>query len=244
MKKVMIYLLPGMMLLGATQNSMGQKPWVKELLNKVSNFYLNKSKYHIDMTFTMYRGIKGNAVTESYTATMEKNGSYSKNSISGTLVYRFPKAQVVVDNTSKKIIYSKPNTGTQNSPIDLKAYITHYEKSQVLDKGSQWVCEFVSTQNSFSKLPYGKVLLYINKSDYRVTKQILYFSNLIPFQEKGTTDVVQDYGRLHIDLAYDFDMNIEKKELKHFILATASNKIQPQKDFANYQLIDQTEYNK
>ncbi|GAA3591166.1 hypothetical protein Q4Q39_15830 [Flavivirga amylovorans] len=245
MKKVVIYLLQSILLLGLVQNTEAQKSSVKELLNKVSNFYLNKNQYHIDMTFTMYRGITGNEATESYTGTMEKNDKYNKNSILGTLVYRFPEAQLIVDNNQKRVIYNDLDTSEmQNYPVDLSAYMKYYDKSQILEEGNQWVCELVVSQNTFSELPYGKVLLYINKNDYSITKQVLFFSNLIPFQGKEASDIEQDYGRLHIDLSYNFNKEIEKKELAYFITKTANSKIQLQKDFASYQLIDQTEYNK
>lgn len=245
MRKIIICLLHSLFLLGPVLNTQAQKPSVKELLSKVANFYQKTNQYHIDMTFTMYRGIKGDKLTESYTGTMEKNDEYTKNSTLETLVYRFPQAQLIIDENQKKIIYNKLEThAMQNAPVDLSAYMKYYDTSQVLEEGNQWICELIASQNAFSELPYGKVLLYVNKKDYRVTKQILFFSNLIPFRGKEASDVEQDYGRLHIDLLYDFNKKIEKKELAYFITKTANNKIQLQKDFAGYQLVDQTEYNK
>ncbi len=245
MKKTIIYLLHSMFLLGLILHAQAQKPSVNELLSKASNFYLKTNQYQVKMTFTMYRGITGDKKTESYTGTMEKNNEYTKNSILGTSVYRFPQAQLIVDNNQKKIVYTTLETNTiQNSPVDLSAYIKDYDKSQVLEEGNQWVCELVASQNTFSQLPYGKVLLYLSKKDYSVTKQVLFFSNLIPFQGKEESDIEQDYGRLHIDLLYDFNKKVEKTELAYFIKKTANNKIQLQKNFASYQLIDQSEYNK
>lgn len=245
MKKTIIYLLHSMFLLGLVLHAQAQKPSVNELLSKASNFYQKTNHYQVNMTFTMYRGITGGEKTESYTGTMEKNNEYTKNNILGTSVYRFPQAQLIVDNTQKKIVYTALETNAiQNSPVDLSAYMKYYDKSQVSEEGNYWVCELVASQNMFSQLPYGKVLLYINKKDYSVTKQVLFFSNLIPFQGKEDSDIQQDYGRLHVNLLYDFNKKIEKKELAYFIKKVANNKMQLQKDFASYQLIDQTEYNK
>ncbi len=220
-----------------------QEKSVKQILDGVSNSYLSKEQYLVNMTFTMYRGVTGNTISESYTGTMQKKGATSKNQVLDTEIYLFPSASVAINSTTKTITYTGLSNPQKNTPIDLSILLKYYQKSQIIDKGSQWLCEMVTEQNTFNQLPYSKVLLYVNKDDYSVSKQVLYFTNLIPFKNKRNDEIEHDYGRLVIDLKHQWDVNIPAKKLNDFIVKKHDNKIQLQTKYATYKLVDNTEYN-
>ncbi|MEE9363950.1 MAG: hypothetical protein V3U92_15220 [Cellulophaga sp.] len=234
-----------LLLLGAALSSNAQGKDVEKVLDKATDFYKNKDQYKINMTFSLYRGLTGNTITETYKGTMEKSGEYSRNTILSTQVHRFSKAQLVIDATAKTMTYTQIDpVAVQNSPMEIGAFLKYYEKSQLLDTGeNQWICEMVTTKKNFIQVPYSKVVLYINKKDYSISKQELYFTNLIPFKGKSGNNTEQDYGRLVIELKHDFDSKIQKRELKDFLTNTSGRTKQLQKEFVSYRLIDQTKDN-
>lgn len=225
-------------------NTYAQKT-VKEILDKSTKFYEAKNQYNIDMKFTMHRGISRDNPTESYNGNMQRKGTYIKNVVLTTTVYQFNNIKIIVDESTKTIVYEKMDVdNVQNDPLDLSAFLKQYKKSQVLDNGDEWICEMVSTQKNFVQTPYGKVLIHVAKNDYEIKKQILFFSNRIPFKTKEGTRTEPDFGRLVIDFSYHNESEIEQKVLDDFIIKSANNSIQLKEDYKSYQLIDQTKYNK
>lgn len=215
---------------------------VKSVLEKTTDYYSNIKEYQIDMTFTMYRGITGDNITESYMGSVQKTKTCTVNTVLGVEVYQFPDVKLVVDTAKKNIIYSKSGASNGSGPIEIESLLNYYDKTKLNDGGKEWICEMVSTQKTFNQLPYGKVVLYINKKNYSVSKQVLYFSSLIPFKSKSGNEMEQDYGRLTIDLKNQPGKRETKNKLSDFIITSVDGKINVHKDYASYELINQTDY--
>jgi len=223
----------------------GHAQTVKEVLEKASAYYANTHQYQLSMTYTLFRGLSGDRATESYTGTMTKVNNYSQISVLNTTVFQFPEARLVIDEDRKIVAYSEiGSTENVGSPVDVSSFLQYYSEAQILDKGTYWQCELVAEKKALTNLPYGKVILDIDKRDYQIRKQELFFANLIPFKDKNGELEERDYGRLIIQLKQQGNDVVETKTLGDFILKTASNKIQLQQPYAAYELIDQTEYNK
>lgn len=240
MNKRLKYIFSFVLVIVMITSVSAQKMQVKDVLKKVTAFYTNADQYQIDITYKMHRGLSGNNITESYKGSMIKKGSYTKMEALGSQVFQFSKTHLVVDHNQKVIAYNKLNTnGLSNSPLDVSDFLKYYDESQIIDEGNMLVCEMVSTRKNF-QLPYGKVVLYINKDNYSVAKQELYFSNLIPFKNKENNTQEQDYGRLVILLNHHFDNEIAIAELKDYIIIGSNNRPLLQKKYAAYKLLDQT----
>ena len=213
---------------------------VKEVLDKVTQFYKGEDSYRIEMTFSMMRGITGNTITESYKGTMEKNGSYGRNLFLETEIHRFPNAQLAID-TKNRVVTLSDLGPEQNSPAEVASLLDYYTKSQLIDGGSgEWVCELVSEGNGFSQLPYGKIEVYVDKENFSVAKQVLYFSNLVPFADGESGSTVQDYGRLVIEMEHELNADIAIRRLKDFIAEKADQDRKLIGQYMNFQLIDKT----
>ncbi len=216
-----------------------QEPSVKEVLDKVTHFYKNKNSYRIEMTFSMLRGLSGNKVTEIYDGTLEKNGDYIRTVFLESEVHKFRNGQVTVDDKKRTIIFSDLVTD-HSSPAEVASLLNYFKKSQLTDGGEKkWICELVAVQNTFSQLPYGKVVLHIDKNNFSVLKQVLYFSTLVPFQDENSGGTVNDYGRLAIEMKHDFDGQVQKRSLKEFIIKETNQNLQLTGQYRSYQLIDQ-----
>ena len=222
----------------------GQSVKIKDVLDKATTFYTTKNQYRIDMKFTMYRGFSGNNKTESYTGIMERNGDYMKNSILNTTIYQYPKSKIIIDDDVKTLTYTLVDMQSlQNVPVDLNIFLEYYKESQVIDGGKVWICEMVYVDEKILAPPYGKVVLYIDKKDYSIQKQELFFSNRIPFKSKKGNEIEQDYGRLVITLSHDMNVTITPKNQSDFISVNNSNSIRLSETYSSYQLINSTTNN-
>ncbi|WP_396591858.1 hypothetical protein [Allomuricauda sp. R78024] len=236
MKKRSVY--PVLLFFFLCVSTNGKAQSVEEVLNKVTDFYKNTPQYRVQMNFTLLRGLNGNKVTESYDAFMERNGNYTKNVILGTSVFVFQNGQIVMDQSNKKITYSKDATLSKLSAnFNMNSFLEYYKSSQLIDLGEKWICEMVSANRNFFQLPYSKIELHINKRNYSVVKQVLYFANLIPFYNKENKTTKQDYGRMVIALSHDFDAKVDKLKLSDFVTVLPNNNVQLQKDYNDYQLV-------
>jgi len=225
-------------------NLHAQELKVVDVLKKATEFYHTQKHYHVDMEFSMYRGFTEKVKTESYTGTIERNGNFMKNSVLNTQIFQFPEAKVVVDNDAKTISYVfTDKTDFQDTPIDFKVLFDYFKESKVTDKGDILVCDMIADRNSFNVMPYGKIILVINKKDYRITKQELFFSNRIPFKSTKGNNTEYDFGKMIIEFSYDDNKTIELNQLSDFIMSGGSNTIQLNESFSDYQLINATEEN-
>ncbi len=218
-----------------------QNHQVKEVLKKITQFYTSANHYQIDIVYNMHRGLSGNTITESYQGKMIKKGDFTKIEALGSKILHFSKARLIVDSNKKVITYNSLSGNTlNNTPVDVGAFLKYYDQSQIIDKGTILLCEMISTRKNF-QLPYGKVILHIDKENYSVVKQELYFSNLIPFLNKEDNIQEQDYGRLIILLSHNLNTIPEVPKLKDYIKIETNNGLVLQDAYTQYRLIDQTE---
>ncbi len=230
-----------MLLLSFSWGITAQQGEMKSLLKKVADFYTNSGEYYIDINYKMYRGLTGNQVTESYNGVLIKKGAFYKMEVLGTEVLQFGDEKLILDHNNKLISYAKDKTQNPAELItNMNTFLQYYNEYQILDKGSNWVCEFVSSKKNIQQLPYGRVLLYVNKKTYALARQELYFSSVVPFKGKNG-DTEYDYGRLIITLENSLKKNTEITSLEDYIKSNSEGKIELREAFSAYRVIDQTQ---
>ncbi len=219
-----------------------QEETVGSILQKSSTFYKGLSEYKVAISFGLHRGFESTMAVETYEGTFEKKGRFQRNQARETTVYLFPQAKIVLDENQKTMTYESFKEGAaQETPVDLTVYLQYFKKTQLINSGNEYICEMVPENNTFSQLPYGKVVLHINKDDYRINKQILFFSTPIPFTNKNG-DTEQDYGRLVIDLKHRIGETITEMRLEDFITESSGQR-KAADAYTAYRLIDQSKKN-
>lgn len=216
-----------------------QEVTVKGVLENTAAYYTGKDNYRINMTFSLLQGFTGKKVTESYKGIMDKHGDYVKTVFQESEVHQFPKVQLTMDNVNKTATLSELSLDN-NNPAQMASLLQYYTKSQkIVDGGKTWICELVAEHQMFSQLPYGKILLYVSKKDYRMVKQVFYFKHLVPFRDNDSKKSVRDQARLLIEFNHDFKAMVERKELTDFMIREDNGNRLTEK-YASFQLIDRT----
>ncbi|EZH71526.1 hypothetical protein ATO12_06885 [Aquimarina atlantica] len=237
MKKTYKYIIILLCCIGSIQQNNAQNINIKNLFKKVAQSYNDKKQYQIDVTYTMYRGLTGNTITESYQGKMVKNNEFSQMTVLNSEILQFPGGQLNIDHTSKTATYiGSKGTSSKNQLLDINSFLDFYDKVKVTEKNGVLVCEMVSAKPNIQN-QYGKVILYINKEKYLIEKQELFFSTLIPFVDGNTKKM--DYGRLIVHLKNRELESSAAPVLKDYIHVLSKQNITLAEQYKEYHLTNQ-----
>lgn len=219
-------------------NSNAQNQQVKDLFSKITQVYIAKKQYEIDVTYAMYRGAKGNNITESYTGKMVKNNEFSQFKVLDSEMLQFSNTQLSINHKTKTITYIPvKGASAQDMLFNMNTFLQYYDKATITEKNGIIICDMVPTKHN-DQNQYGKVTLYINKDSYLIEKQELFFSNLIPFvEDKNTTKM--DIGRLVIVLKYNQLASKTAPTLNEYIQVLSTKKVTLVEQYKGYHLINQ-----
>ena len=83
------------------------------------------------------------------------------------------------------------------------------------------------------------MVLYINKENYHIEKQELFFATLVPFVDQKTNERKSDYGRLVITLDYQELVEQSAPKLKDYFSFSSTKRVILAPKYANYNFINQ-----
>lgn len=235
-KKLYLFIAVALLPLALLAND---KDKILEIIKKSKASYESIPAFQIDINYTLYSTATSAQVTEAYTGTLikDKGGFYSK--IHDTEFVQIADSYIKIDHNAKAMEYSK----NQNTPDALYGmldqYISYFSKFELATEGNYYKC--ILSTAEISMVPYSKVILYVDKNTYRISKQIMHLLVKNDYVDaKGKTQ--KDYPRLEI-IAKNFtdkNINAEKKlSLSNYVVI--SNKtISPASRLSTYTFIDLT----
>lgn len=227
------------MLIAGINNSKAQTQAQEAIavLEKLQRAYTKQSGYDIKMTYTMYRGYKGNEVTEKYNGTLYKNGDTFIMKALDMEALQFPEGQLRIDHKSKNIYYTK-QSGKIENPTDISKILQFYKPVSLVNRQGINIIE-MDIKSRQLPIPFQKVILHIHKEKNTLLKQELYFAQKMPFI---TTAGKEEYdaARVEIELKDNTDGKpIRQKKLSDYVIRQGNQLILA--DIYNtYTLIDQT----
>jgi hypothetical protein len=215
------------------QAQIKDKELAKNILEKVTANYKNKSAYDYSINYKMYKGANGTKPEKQYKGRIVKSGSSLYYEVAGTHTILSGGQYVRASHEQKLIEYSKTEKAVA-MPFATNDFLRHFKEAMVQDKGAYWICTL--SVGKLTSLNYNKVELIINK-DYTLSKQIFYYLKKIPFKRKNSKEEF-DYPRLEIIM--DKNKSVKKESLfaisEYIILR--NNKVIPALKYSNYNIID------
>ena len=180
--------------------AIGQVAGVDQVLTKVATLYKDTPSYAMEMEYTMFRGLTGENITESYSGAVTKISGVYHYSIMGAEIIQWPTEKIVIDSNQKMMVYSKEiaTDPTTSIPGDISNLLHYYKENAARIEGDHLICELVA-KNSVNPLPYGKIIITANKDNYNLIQQELFFSRQLPFKDGDA--MVADFGRLQINMS-------------------------------------------
>lgn len=216
-----------------------QLPTAEATLAKVETYYKALETFHFDMVYNMYRGYSGENLTESYSGTVSKQGGVSQIQILGSEIIQFSNKQIVLNKADKTLTLRNVNAeAMQQSPMDISKFLKFYKASNTKVSGNYLVHEMV-LKNSNIPMPYSKIVVYVNKTNYSLEKQILYMATKMPFTDANGKQT-PDAGRLEVTFKQNVSGNKPTPKLSDYLRCEPEDTCRLANNYKTYTLIDQT----
>lgn len=211
------------------------KKKIAEILKKSSEYYSSKKQFEIKMTYNFFSNADSQKVTESYLGSIIKDNSYYYSKIGDTEIINGKGFSLKIDNVNKALQYYPHQLENNNTISDLKNYCSYFDRFYLTDRGNKWVCTMTTPGISF--LPYSKLIIYINKSNYSISKQIAYF--LTPNEtrdKKGNTFL--NYPRMEVEFSdLNGKINVDVFNLSNYLIIK-KNKVYTSKKYSSYEIVE------
>lgn len=174
------------------------------ILKKASEKFKNDTYYSYNTKYTMYYDYESNDVKESYAGFLLKKNAIYYFKIKNTEFVSFKDYSVKVSGDEDAILITKSDT--QELPLDFNNYLNSFKSRLIGTSKSEYICELVPAQ--VSQIMFSKIVIHVNKQDYSIIKQKLYFLNTIENKNKIASP------RLEIS----FSPRIKKMEADNFLV--------------------------
>ena len=211
---------------------------VNEVLEKSQAYFNDTPNFSLDLNYKMFGNYSKNVPMEKFNGRMIKstNNMYLKinNTIFISNANNNKNATVFED---EKIIEIKSkNTIISNSPIQIENFIKFFKYKNLQDKGTHYLCTL--TTDNITQLPYGKVELYIEKQNFILTKQVIYFLAEYPFIDengipnKGNPKMVVELSNFQNSISREFT---ELTKLSNYIVSDGK-KVNPSINYKDFKI--------
>lgn len=154
---------------------------IKTILDKVAKVY-STPNYSFNMKYELFKNSTESTVKEYYTGKTIKEGDQYYSKIHNTETIQLSNRFLKINHDEKAILYSEEALPTNTNPLaEIATLFNYFDKTNIKEESHVYICEFIAKERSV--LPYSKAILFINKLDYTILKQVLYLAS-----QNSTTD--------------------------------------------------------
>lgn len=211
------------------------KQKIVELLKKSKNYYDKTNQFKMNTSYKVYLGNSNKAV-ESYDGLFIKNNKNYYSKIGETEFIVTPTNTIKIDNESRLMQYIKEENSGEQVIYDLVKYCDNFGTFNLTSNSTDWICTLNSREVTF--IPYSKIIIYLSKTDYSITKQELYILSTIPDKDSNGK-VTNKYPKLEITFS---DIKLNELVEEYFKLSNyieiKKGKFYPVKKYSSYQIVD------
>lgn len=208
-----------------------------EILKKTQDFYKNESSYYIETQYKLFENHKDSHPLSTYKGEMGKMKNTYYNNVLGTEMYVGNDIMIKASHDQKAIEVSNNTLNGAEAIFNISGFLKSFKDYKVVQKEEVIRCELLAPE--LTSLPYGKIILYINKKDYSLQRQVMYYLHSSEYKnEKG--EMVVSYPKLEINFSQVKPVSLLEKEVfnKSYYIVQNKGVIQPANNFANYKVIN------
>lgn len=217
--------------------SQEEKMTAMEVLNKAAEAYNKQAYVSYNSKYTLYLDYTTKEVHEQYNGMILKKDNVNYFKINNTEFVSFKNYGVKINHDEKALSIEKDSNSMEESPLSLTNYLKGFE-SKLKSNKEFFICELKPSK--ISQIMFSKVVIYINKSDYSIGKQELYFVEKMESKDaKGKT--IATVPRLEIV----FNAKTKNQKNDDFLInkenyfSVNNNKIVVSKRLSAYKLYNQ-----
>lgn len=212
------------------------KDKIIELFAKSKKVYESRNVFKLNVSYKMFLSNKSDIPSEKYDGTFIKKNSDYYSKISNTEFVKIKNCFIKIDNDSKLIEFKK-EIKTESPIYDLTGILSNFNAFKLTSDGDYWICTMTAPEITF--VPYGKAVVAIHKTNYTLSRQILYLLNQSTHKNiNGKKTVV--YPRLEITFSDTEAKTIPlgtKFSVNTYVIES-NKKLIPSKNYKNYKIVN------
>jgi hypothetical protein len=153
---------------------------VENVIKKAAEKFKTEKYFTYNIKYNIYNDQNSNVVNYTYSGFLLKKNDIMYYKIKNTEFVQFKDYSVKVSKDEKAIQVSKDENAQM--PMDLSQFLKGFNYKFIGNDKTNWICELVPAK--VSQIMFSKIVIYINKQNYSVSKQVLYFLNPIEENKK------------------------------------------------------------
>lgn len=188
------------------------------VLNKVQEVYSKTNQYRFDVDYTSYGSYEDNEVLEHYKGKIYKSSNTFYSKTQNTIILSDANKSLKIYEDEKAIeVYDNSTQVTEvQNPTNINAFLKHYKQITIEEKDKLYICTLQT--GYITQMPYGKIVLYINKENYTIIKQDLFLLARLPYYTKSGE---KKMGNPRIEISFsNFKKQLNTEEQKSIKLST------------------------
>ncbi|MEP0266067.1 hypothetical protein [Dokdonia sp.] len=147
---------------------------VIDILNQSQEVYEAQNAYAMDATYTLYQGAESDVIDEAYDALLIKQEDTYYSRIHHTEHVYFAKAYLKANHDQKRFQYGAiKEQQSAEKGITINNYLNFFKEHKLTETANTYICTLTST--AITPLPFGKVVMHIDKKTLQIKKQVLYY---------------------------------------------------------------------
>ena|SRR6218665_3821632 len=158
---------------------------VENIISKASQIFKTKDYLTYNVKYNIFSDYTTTKATETYTGFLLKKDNIFYYKIKNTEFVGFKDHSVKISNDEKALLIGKK--GQEEFPLDLSTYLKAFKSRLIKSDNTSWTCELIP--DKISQIMFSKVIMVINKKDYSVARQVLYFLNTSPDEKAGRLEI-------------------------------------------------------
>ncbi|WP_291128462.1 hypothetical protein [Flavobacterium sp. UBA7682] len=214
------------------------KKEILSLFEKAKKVYESNNFFQIETKCSIYTSYNATVPKEQYTGLILKKSNEYYSKIGMIEMVSLKDFQIVIDNGLKKISVSEmENANSMEKAYDLTGFCQNFNSFVLTSQNNSWVCTLTAPKVAFA--PYGKMIVYIDKSTNRITKQVVYLLTSMKYKDaKGKTK--EAYPKMVTEFI-SFKSDISKHQYKFSssqYITKSKGEFSVSKNYTGYKLID------
>lgn len=191
--------------------------------------------FQVTITYNLYKSHSSNEITESMNGLSARNNDKLYAQIGPTEFFLGKDRSIKVSNAQKMMVITNSNVKQDIMSSSFTAeQLSHFTSEKVEDKGTFWSCYLIPND---AKVTPNPMEIHINKRDYSLKKQVVYFSNKM-HQTNKDQNKSKENQRLEISFGNYNDLSsdtAQKLSLAHYVKLKESDYI-PVGQYKNYDI--------
>jgi hypothetical protein len=210
---------------------------ISSLFSQSRKAYDGVPVFEMKSSYSLFSDYKSTKPIEHYEGIYIKNKKESYSKIDRNEMVILKDISIRTDNDSKLIKYWKKGKNDDHVVYDLNDYLANFSKFLISEESGNWICTM--TAPAISAVPYGKVVIYIDKNSHLITRQEIYMLTAKTIKgAKGKEKT--DYPRLVISFSgfKPGNLTAAAKFNSSYYIQTLPSGTKPSKNYKNFQIAD------